>query len=211
MSSGYFSNVRHDIVPYVPARSARVLEIGCGTGNTLAYLKHERLAAWVGGFEYDAASADEARTKVDWLQHGDVERDTIELEPGSLDAILCLDVLEHLRDPWALMPKLTKLLTPNGVVISSIPNVRNRHVVRDLVFKNKWEYADEGLLDRTHLRFFTRPSARHLMECGGLKIDVETDLGFSDRPERKFKNAMAFGMLKDFYVHQFIFRARRAG
>jgi 2-polyprenyl-3-methyl-5-hydroxy-6-metoxy-1,4-benzoquinol methylase len=205
----YFSNVRRDILPFLPAGAERVLEIGCGSGATLAHIKQQGLAAWVGGFEFDAEAAAVARPHVDWLTQGDVETTPIDLAPGSLDAIMCLDVLEHLRDPWALMPKLTPLLAPHGVLIASIPNVRNHVVVGNLLFRGKWDYQDEGLLDRTHLRFFTHASARELVEKGGLVVDAESDLGFSDRKRRKWRNKLAFGLLKDFYIDQFLFRARR--
>ncbi len=74
------------------------------------------------------------------------------------DCIVFNDVLEHMADPYIILEKIKNKLSNNGVIVCSIPNVRHVRVLRDLLFKKQWEYQDAGILDRTHLRFFTKKS-----------------------------------------------------
>jgi SAM-dependent methyltransferase len=103
-----------------------------------------------------------------WLL-GDVE--TVELPSDKFDLILALDVLEHLVDPWLVVRRLHSFMKPGGVLIASIPNVGHYSASVRLFLLGKWNYAGEGLLDRTHLRFFTRQSAIDLLTCSGLVED----------------------------------------
>src|SRR4051794_37408417 len=154
--STYFDAVRTDVLGLLPPRMERVLEIGCGTGDTLAYLRSTGRCTWAAGVELYPGAASIARGRIDRLWEGNVETLQLDLEADSLDAILCLDVLEHLIDPWAVISKLGLLLKPGGALIASIPNVRNHKVLFPLLFRGRWDYTDSGLLDRTHLRFFVR-------------------------------------------------------
>lgn len=204
----YFRWVRHEIDPLLPAFSERVLEVGCGAGHTLEHLKQRRRAAWTCGIELVDDVAHDAETRVDQVLVGDVERLELPIAPRSLDLILLLDVLEHLVDPWTTMARLAGLLRPGGHVIASIPNVRHHSVVLPLIVRGRWSYAPSGVLDRTHLRFFTRQSAIALVETTGLRVDAQRTTGLP-WPVAAL-DRLAFGALRPFFELQYLLRARLA-
>jgi 2-polyprenyl-3-methyl-5-hydroxy-6-metoxy-1,4-benzoquinol methylase len=170
-NSSYYGNYRSDILPLMPKHVARVLEVGCGTGNTLAYLKANGYCDWIGGVELFPDAIEEARCKLDELYEGNIEHIKLQVDEGSIDVILCLDVLEHLVNPEKVVAYLHTLLAPGGIIVASIPNVRHYSVVFPLLFGGKWEYKNSGILDNTHLRFFVRKTATNLMQSSGLTID----------------------------------------
>jgi 2-polyprenyl-3-methyl-5-hydroxy-6-metoxy-1,4-benzoquinol methylase len=207
----YFGNVRREILPLLPPAAGRVLELGCGRGDTLAFLKREGRCTWAGGVELFPEAAAVARGRVDWLLEGDVERLELDLEPGSLDAVLCLDVLEHLVDPWRMIRRLSALVRPGGAIVASIPNVRHARVVFPLLFGGSFEYTGQGLLDRTHLRFFTRRSAVELLECGGLRVDAVHETGFEPGTRARVIDALTFSALRPLFTLQYVLRATKVG
>ncbi|WP_160170927.1 class I SAM-dependent methyltransferase [Lutibaculum baratangense] len=169
---GYFTRARLEVLPYLPQRCDNVLDVGCGSGATVEAIRVHRDVAWAGGIEIDPAAAAAARGHLDYLYEGDVASAPLEevLGPGSLDLVLCLDVLEHLVDPWSTVHRLTPLLAPGGRLVVSVPNIRNWKFIWRLLTKGDFRYRDSGLLDRTHLRFFVRETAAELACCGGLKL-----------------------------------------
>jgi 2-polyprenyl-3-methyl-5-hydroxy-6-metoxy-1,4-benzoquinol methylase len=209
-SATYFGSVRTDILQLLDGPRERVLEIGCGTGDTLAYLKAHGLCTWAGGVELFPAAAAEARNRVDRLYEGNIETMVFDLEPESIDAILCLDVLEHLVDPWAVVRKLDALLRPGGILIASIPNVRHFKVLFPLIFGARWDYAESGLLDRTHLRFFVRRTAVALLECSGLQVDaVQANGPLVPGSPLALLNRLTFSLFQGFLDFQYLIRARK--
>ena len=204
----YFKYVRHDALSLVPAHVDRVLEVGCGTGNTLAWLKVNRGCSWVGGAEIFHEAASEARKKLDAVYEGDIESMNLPIEKASLDAVLCLDVLEHMADPWSVVRRLHALLKPDGVLVASVPNVRHFRVVLPLVLRGKWEYAESGLLDKTHLRFFVRDTAVGLLECSGLSVDAVEAPSLAKGTKTGLANSLTFSLLKPFFEYQYLLRAR---
>ena len=172
-AGAYFENVRFDIEPLLPPHAAAVLEVGCGAGATLHWLKHSGRCERCVGVELFESAAAIARGRVDELLVGNAEALLPgPLAPASFDLVLCLDVLEHMVDPWAFMARVQLLLKPGGTVIASIPNVRHLRVVLGLLLAGRWRYEESGILDRTHLRFFTRESALALMTPPGLQLSA---------------------------------------
>lgn len=172
MTQRYYGTARAEILPWLPERVGRMLDVGCGAGATTALVRTRRQVAWAGGIEYIPSIAEEAKTVCDRVWVGDASAVPLEaeIEPGSLDLILCLDVLEHLVDPWSLVRRLSPLLAPRGRLIVSVPNIRNWKFIWRLSAKGDFHYQDAGLLDRTHLRFFVRSTAVELATCGGLHL-----------------------------------------
>jgi SAM-dependent methyltransferase len=208
--AGYYTFVRREIGPLLPARADHVLEVGCGQGGTLAWLKDAGIAARTTGIELDAASAAVARTRVDHLIEGDAEAAIDEMPSGSIDLVLCLDVLEHLVDPWRAMARLTRALRPGGTVIISVPNVRHFSVAFPLLWSGRWEYEQAGILDRTHLRFFTRAGARALLAGAGLEAAGGIDTGLEMTRKRElWKPLLASSPFRDLGVFQFVMRGRK--
>lgn len=203
----YFSRARIEIAPLLPEssdRPLRVLEIGCSEGHTLEWLKKTGYSTWTAGVE-PYAELRVSPGAVDRFFKLDIEKELPELPPSSIDLILCLDVLEHLINPWETLRRLDPLLKPGGHWIVSVPNIRNYHILVDLAFKGKFKYAESGILDRTHLRFFTRSSAIELIEASGAKagkvLGTET--------HRWQKRLLARLGLGDLLAKQFVIAARK--
>ena len=149
---------------------ARVLDVGCATGYLAAELV--RRGCRVTGVEADPLAAQRARTHCAAVVVGDVEDPGCRGELADLapfDVVLCGDVLEHLRDPWSALRALAALGTR---VVLSVPNVAHWTGRRALA-RGRFPYAEHGLFDRTHLRFFTLASARELAEGAGLAVVAE--------------------------------------
>ncbi|MDE2416331.1 MAG: class I SAM-dependent methyltransferase [Burkholderiales bacterium] len=203
----YFSRARTEIEPLLPKGLGipfRALEIGCSEGHTLEWLKNAGYCNWTAGVEPYA----ELRTNpgsVDQFFKLDIEKTLPDLPPGSIDLMLCLDVLEHLVNPWETIRRLDPLLKPGGFWIISVPNVRNYHILVDLAFKGKFSYTESGILDRTHLRFFTRASAIELAESAGAKVTLQIGTETNRWQKRLLTN---FG-LGDLLAKQFILVAQK--
>lgn len=205
----YFDRVRAEILPLLPTgRVDRVLEIGCGGGDTLAYLQSQDRCRWTCGVEVFPAAAEAARGRLDDVYEGNIEQIDLPVAPASLDVVLCLDVLEHLIDPWSTTSRLARLLKPGGVLIASIPNVRHFRVVMPLLFRGRWDYAQFGLMDRTHLRFFTKHSATQLLRQAGLRVDAVHKTGL-DSIHKRAAVVMSAGLLEPLLVFQYLIRGVR--
>ncbi len=207
MQEDYFNTVRKDITLLLPDKIDKAIEIGCGSGNTLQWLKKERGCRWACGVELSPNAATKAKDKLELLIEGDIEKIGLPLEKESFDLLLCLDVLEHLIDPWSVLKKLSFYVKRNGVVIVSIPNVRDVNVLGPLIIRGQWNYRDQGVLDSTHLRFFTKKTAINLVEQSGFKVDkvLSTGLGLNSR--KGILNMLTLGVFKPFLETQFLIRA----
>src|SRR5438445_2717310 len=167
-SHEYYEHERPEILELVPANAARVLDVGCGSGRLGEQIKR-RQGATVYGIEIMRDAAARAAARLDRVWNAPVEAALAEIPEESFDCIIAADVLEHLVDPWAVLAQLRARLVPGGVLVASIPNVGHWEVVRDLL-EGRWQYTSDGLLDRTHLRFFTRRSIPELFWTAGLRI-----------------------------------------
>jgi 2-polyprenyl-3-methyl-5-hydroxy-6-metoxy-1,4-benzoquinol methylase len=203
----YYRNTRKDILPLLPDKFDRVLDVGCGAGSTLAWLKSTKGCTCTIGIEPFPEAAAAARKAIDVVYEGDIESLSVPIEPGTLDLVLCLDVLEHLIDPWTVTRRLQELLKPGGALIVSLPNVRNKRVIFPLLFKGKWNYRDFGVLDRTHLRFFVRETAIALVESSGLRVDkIDVTGGFTRGWQGKVLKKVLPDGIQSFFVRQYIIR-----
>jgi 2-polyprenyl-3-methyl-5-hydroxy-6-metoxy-1,4-benzoquinol methylase len=144
----------------------RLLDLGAAGGH-LGRAVRDR-CAFLAGVEPDPALPSACREGYDdW-------RSTDALSAGAWDApfdvVVCGDVLEHLPRPEALLARIREWLAPGGVLLVSVPNVANV-TVRAALLLGRFPYADKGILDRTHLRFYTRRSARRLLEDAGFRVE----------------------------------------
>jgi methionine biosynthesis protein MetW len=147
---------------------ARVLDVGCAEGY-LARLLAER-GCTVIGMEASPAAAESARRWCAEVVVGDVEADEVRARvSGPFDRVLLGDVLEHLREPGAVLRWAGGLLAPGGRVVASLPNVAH-WTGRRALLRGRFPREDHGLFDRTHLRFYTRAGARRLVEDAGLRV-----------------------------------------
>ena len=203
-ATDYFSATRFDIRPALPALCESVLEIGCGSGATLAWLKDSGYCKHTTGIELVAQQADIAEKVVDRLIQGSIDDMDLASWPERYDLILCLDVLEHLSDPWGLIEKLDYLLKPGGRLVASIPNIRHVSVLLPLLFKGEWKYRERGILDKTHLRFFTRQSAMEMMVASGLTLVQVHALGMKKGSQSRVLNKLTLGVFQDFFASQYL-------
>ncbi len=166
-------NNPHSIALRFIGSAKRVLEVGCATGHVTKALVAQRNE--VVGVEIDPAAADKAAQIAERVVVADLDRDDLAqaVGPDSFDVVLFGDVLEHLRDPLAVLRAARTVLRPNGFVVVSVPNVA--HIdLRLMLLSGRWDQRPEGLLDRTHVRFFTRAGLRTLLHDAGMAVtDVE--------------------------------------
>jgi 2-polyprenyl-3-methyl-5-hydroxy-6-metoxy-1,4-benzoquinol methylase len=196
-ASDYFGTPRREMLEFVPQGVRSVLEIGCGTGAFGALVKTERQCRYT-GVELVEQAASQARGRLDQVLVADVESAPLPFAKATFDCIVCNDVLEHLRDPWAVLKMLTGYLGPGGHVVASLPNVRFSEVMKDLVIRKKWEYTERGVLDRTHLRFFTESTVRELFRSAGLDVlQIRGINGIRYAWRLRLLNAMLFNALDD--------------
>lgn len=155
---------RPEMAALLPEAAQRILDVGCGTGAFGAHVKSARPGVEVVGVEPNPEAAELARRRLDMVHDGFFP----DVQPGGTFDVVCFnDVLEHMIDPGPALETAARLAP---VVIASLPNIRHVDVVRDLVLRGDWTYRDEGVLDRTHLRFYTRASAVALFESHGFKV-----------------------------------------
>ncbi len=166
---GYYANTRPEVAQFVPLGVRRLLDVGCGCGDFGRALKQERNIQEVCGIEVVERAAAMARNALDRVLCMDVETAELPFDDGYFDCITFADVLEHLRDPGAVLRKAARVLADDGVMLMSVPNVRFYQVVA-MLLDGGWDYADAGILDRTHLRFFTARTMRKMAEDAGLEV-----------------------------------------
>ena len=176
-------NNSHTLMVELIGGTKRVLDVGCATGYLAEALSAR--GCTVSGVEFDAEAAEQARPHLERLVVGDIE--TMDLSEvfgeDRFDVIVFGDVLEHLRDPLSALRRAKALLTERGSVVASIPNIAHGSVRLALV-AGRFDYQELGLLDSTHVRFFTRSSIEDLFrEAGMVPINVRrTTAGFFDTP-----------------------------
>jgi len=207
MDDNYYQHIRHDLIHGISKGSNRILEVGCAEGATGLALKQSGQALEVVGIELVAEAARVAESRLDHVIHGDLESMSLDepfLAPESFDYIICGDVLEHLKDPWSQLDRLLKLLKPGGAFICSLPNVRYYNVSFPLVFGDDWTYTNAGILDSTHLRFFTRSTGLRMLESAGLSNLLCTPL-IHKRRDKVLKKG-SFGLLSGLVTPQWILK-----
>lgn len=164
----YYTHSRPEVVRLLPEDVRQVIDVGCGAGALGASIKAALPRAQVRGVEYVPSQAERAKSVLDDA----VAADAAAAPPAAWPAPDCLvfaDVLEHLIDPWATLSAWRARCAPQAWAVMSIPNVSHMSVLSGLKC-GRFEYAAEGLLDRTHLRFFTRVSACEMVEQAGFEI-----------------------------------------
>lgn len=190
--------------------SGHVLDIGCSGG----YLAERLVAAGstVTGIELDPLAAERAREFCDEVLVGDAETIELPFEPARFEAIVCGDLIEHLREPGALLSRVRPLLKPGGRLVLTTPNVANWTIRLQLLF-GRFRYTDRGILDRTHLHLFTRATLTECLDEAGYELEildctVPVPLIGTPTVERI---AHAIGMLRpQLFAFQFVIAARPA-
>jgi 2-polyprenyl-3-methyl-5-hydroxy-6-metoxy-1,4-benzoquinol methylase len=198
----YYAQSRKEMLPYIPPSTKRLLDIGCHKG-AFGFLIKLLYGAEVWGVELAENDSQIARKQIDNVITGDINVVMKDLPNGYFDCISCNDVLEHLVDPYSVLTGFKSKLTPEGVIVCSLPNVRFWGNLKDLLLRKQWKYIDHGILDRTHLRFFTELSMRDMFT--DLGFDIVRIVGINPTGSKNLKlfNFLTGGALKDAKYLQF--------
>lgn len=169
----YHGYVNTGLLSLVDGVPRRVLDLGCSNGAFGAALKEKFPGASVSGIEAGRAAAAEAGKRLDRVicaRVEDVDFGAADLA-GQFDLAVAADILEHLVNPWQALLRLKAALAPNAQVLASIPNVRNLALLAELILNGRWTYRERGLLDVTHLRFFTLEEIREMFAQTGYRCE----------------------------------------
>jgi 2-polyprenyl-3-methyl-5-hydroxy-6-metoxy-1,4-benzoquinol methylase len=177
--SSHYSSPRQEMLRFIPEGASTLLDIGCSTGAFGRELKLRSPRLEVHGVEVDALRANEARAVLDHVTTGHFPDVADTLGVRTFDVVVMNDVLEHMATPDAALAAAHTLVKDDGLVVASIPNVRHFSVWAPLVIRGDWRYEDDGLLDRTHLRFFTRRTMVELFENAGWAVHRVTGINRS--------------------------------
>ena len=193
VSNTYYGGANPDVLNLLPLTSRLMLEIGCGAGGLgRAYLARNPSARYV-GVELFGKAASQAEAYLDQVIVGDIEQPAVfsaldQLHGGgAFDTLILGDVLEHLRDPWRVLADLRARMAPGSVCVACVPNVAHWSVLAQQL-NGRWDYQDAGLLDRTHLRFFTLKTATEMFQqAGWTMLDVRPRVLWPEQTEAALK------------------------
>ncbi|GAF12665.1 glycosyltransferase [Bacillus sp. JCM 19045] len=215
-ATSYYQGINQQLFHLIEPSVKNVLDIGCGEGALGEAIKHTYKAG-VHGFEQFPNAAERAQEKLDSITLGNIEEDLLPYKKASFDAIIFADVLEHMIDPWAVLDKVKPYLSKTGCVYASIPNVGHISIIEELL-KGTWGYVDAGLLDKTHLRFFTKHEIQQLFNTSGYAVEMivnnQSALPHQQELVAKLKDAgLAIGLpMQDFeqraFAYQYMLKAK---
>lgn len=200
------------MIKYV-GKGKTVLEIGCGKGAVTRHLK--RNGCYIIGIELNEEYAEEARNFCENLIIGDVESlSGLNLPEEYFDVILYGDVLEHLKNPHEVIKKFSRYLKKDGYIVVSTPNIANWRIRFNLLF-GKFEYQNSGILDRTHLRFYTKKTLKKMIRNSEFKIvkfDIAPSLPLPILIQNKLPVILRYKIAKQFdglFSMQFVLKAQK--
>ena len=170
----YFEEINDGILNVIPAvRSTdkkKALDVGCGAGLLGQAIEKRGYAVW--GIESNAEAADRAASRITRVIREDLTNtDAVRAKIGSeiFDTLIFSDILEHVYDPFAVLVKYLEFLKPGGSVAVSVPNALVWTNRLNFLF-GRFEYEDSGVMDKTHIRFFTFKTAKKLVEATGCRV-----------------------------------------
>lgn len=199
----YFSLERELFINAITGTNLTLLDVGCGTGALGKWLRTNRYCT-VYGIEINETAFKEAEKNLDGVIRGNIELIELPYADEFFDAIVMGDVLEHLIEPVTAIKKLRAKLKKGGHMYISVPNIRHWKEVINLVFRDKWEYTPWGILDYTHLRFFTKKSIRDLLEKNGIPV-AHADWVIQKPSKSHIINKVTFGIFEGFLAsHTFL-------
>lgn len=200
-------DVRDRFLSLVPVDARRILDVGCADGGLSATLRQK--GTEIVGLEKNEDSCEKARARLSRVFLADIEKFDLPYPNKYFDCILYADILEHLVEPLALLKKHRDYLSADGCVVASIPNIRYYKAIFRLAIGGVWDYPDGGILDESHLRFFTLTNIKELFAGAGYEI---VDIGRNIVAARGFRvlNFLLFGRLNDFLTYQYYIKARKS-
>ncbi|WP_448665242.1 class I SAM-dependent methyltransferase (plasmid) [Sphingomonas sp. CJ20] len=205
MSDGYYDHSRSEALDLLPACPRQILDIGCGRGGVTRELKQRCPDARSFGLDLFLDPAYDYAAIFDGFAQVDLERDVLPVDIADFDLVLLLDVMEHLRDPEALLDKLVAAANPGCHFLVSLPNFHYYSNLMTIVRSGRFPYADAGILDRTHVRFFGFEDAQDLLAT---RLNIVRTLAFN--PFENAKSRLIGRVLGDRYrAYQNIFLCQK--
>lgn len=205
----YYKFERGEIVQFLPASYSKVLEIGCGEGYFAVNLKQD-CEYW--GVEPEGKAAAAARQRLHRVLEGTYQEAQAELPDHYFDLIICNDVIEHMADHDRFLQSIRSKMKADACLVGSIPNVRHYEVLQELLVQRDWQYKDAGIMDRTHLRFFTEKSLKRTILKHGFVIEDFRGINCRANLIKKiiflFIAILTFGSYDDIRYEQFGMRIR---
>ncbi len=202
----YYNRDKQFLFHLIPDGPNVILDCGCASGRMGKKLLDIKKAAEVIGFEIFEPAAKEAMQVYKRVHVGDIEEMDLEYKEY-FDVVICGDVLEHLKEPRKVVERLRLMLKPGGLIICCLPNVRHCRVLKNLLIRGDWRYEQEGIMDQTHLRFFTTKSFRRLLTEASFAVEYQGMQIYDAR--HRFIDRMTFGLFREFFGFQMIFSARK--
>lgn len=202
--STYYSDPRTEMLRYLPKHAGNFLDIGCGAGEFGKEINKMIPDAQITGVEIHPLAAPKARLVLDFVVEKTIEIALDEFEEQYFDCVICNDVLEHLVDPWATLVKIRRILKPSGIIITSLPNARFLPVFKSYILDADWRYSKDGVLDKTHLRFFTQKSIYRLFMETGYLLQTNDGIFKSKLPwKARILNFLMMGKFSDTQYERF--------
>jgi 2-polyprenyl-3-methyl-5-hydroxy-6-metoxy-1,4-benzoquinol methylase len=213
----YYNYDRHELLPFLgkPNSQSKILEIGCATGKFRNYF-HNECDYW--GVEPSPEAAQQATFSLSRVLTGTFREKYCEIPDNYFDYVICNDVIEHMDDHDWFLQKIKEKMVGEAVIIGSIPNVRYIENILNLLFRKEWKYVEAGVLDRTHLRFFTERSLKRTLVENGYIIEQFSGINHVSLSWVNSRRLLMTGVASlsyflfgsDTRYVQFAFRARKA-
>ncbi|MDR2955127.1 MAG: class I SAM-dependent methyltransferase [Prevotella sp.] len=200
----YYTSERAELIPFIPKDINKTLDVGCASGSFSMQLKKVfDVETW--GIEMVEEVAAIAETKIDHVLKGSFDDVYGKLPKKYFDCVFFNDVLEHMIDPESCLRKIKENLAPGKIVIASIPNIRHLNVLKELLLRKDWKYTDSGIMDKTHVRFFTKRSIiRMFDDCGYKILNIKGINSISPYCLTSILNVLTFKLLEDIKHQQYV-------
>ena len=210
----YSNGCRHDLLNIMDLRKSdlNILEVGCACGGTLLEINNINKTANIYGIEINSNSAKLAKNFAN-VSSANIEDSNLPYKQGFFDYIIFGDVLEHLYNPQKVLENIKPYLKEDGKIIASIPNIQHWSIIEELL-KGNWSYTDAGILDKTHLRFFTRNEITKLFNNSGYEVKqfVGKDIGLTETAKNMLEKLLQNGLIEsfdDFIAYQWLVEATK--
>jgi 2-polyprenyl-3-methyl-5-hydroxy-6-metoxy-1,4-benzoquinol methylase len=210
----YFSNVRHDLLQFakINNKNLKILEIGCGYGETLYFLKKTEIAEFTLGIDIfeDKKNPTLYKDKANII-FGDIEQLDLSEYEDFFDFIIFADVLEHILEPINVLEKTKKYLKKEGEILISMPNIRHFSSFIKIFIKGNFTYENSGIFDKTHLRFYCKKDINDLIINANFKTSKKSgSVNFMKKTAISYiLNKVTFGFFEEFFSYQYFFKAKK--
>jgi 2-polyprenyl-3-methyl-5-hydroxy-6-metoxy-1,4-benzoquinol methylase len=181
---GYFQHLREEMLEFIPKNATNILEVGCGDGAFGALVKKSIPCNYY-GIEPDSRFSKHASERLDYFDNSLFTTES-KLPANFFDCIVFNDVLEHLAQPQTALLACKVFLKPEGIIVSSVPNMRHAPYLYRLAYLGEFDYENAGIMDKTHLRFFTKKSIKKMYESLGFEVLKHVGINESLAPRFKY-------------------------